>query len=108
MNESLRAVANDGGGSEWPVRRFGTASVRILDLHVVRALVAPSEGQAPLLVDPDVPGVVVLLQVVAGRHSHEAQRWRRIQQRELADGHVPDVGDIEVMAGSVALTVILS
>ena len=67
--------------------------MRVVYQYVIGTRLAPFEDQTPLLIDPDVPCVLVELQIVARRHTHEPKRCRRIQLGQLAHCHIPDVGE---------------
>ena len=66
-------------------------SVRVFDQHIVRAARPPLESQPPLFVDPNVPGPVVLFQVVPRGRLHEIHCRRRVELSKFALCHALDI-----------------
>ena len=84
----------------------GPGSVWVFDEHFIGATLPPLEGQSPLVVDPHMPGTVVILKVVAWRSLHETHRRRRVELGQLALGYALDVDEPATLAcGEQALSV---
>jgi len=64
----------------------------IFDHNIKWAARPPFERQSPLVVDPNVPRTPVLFEFTARWRSHEPQRRRCIELRQLSLGNLLDVG----------------
>jgi hypothetical protein len=72
--------------------------VRVFNPHIIRAVLAPFEGQAPLSVDAYMPSTVLLLQIVCRRRPHEVYRRGSVELCQLALGNALNVDEPKALA----------
>jgi hypothetical protein len=66
--------------------------MRVFNKHIKRAAIAPLKRQSSLIIDPNMPRIVVPLQFVAWWRTHEFDGRRGLKLRQFALCHFLYIG----------------